>query len=557
MTRRKGPRGTSLGDLDPDFMAKWEANKSSKAGVELPTPGVKETQEGASLQETLRSWRRGGPDVKVTRGVSRGMEYREKKPKRPSTVIEPVIESAPVLRAAIPPAGSTRKPESNNWQVRLAEVSADVRELTISSASASPRALTASAPAVRFDAGRRAILGLDFGTAFTKAVVNWSGRHHAVDWSDAVNVDDRYLLPSVFSEARDGHCVLGAGEGEEWSTCESIKLRLLAIPDGAGPEEMVDAVIFIALAFRYVDGWLRRQDPKAAGGIDWRLHVGLPTKTWDRGSIGTVFRKVADASMALACMQGPVTRKAALAALDEPPENFRHTANVFPEFACQLYSYMQSPERADDLHVLVDIGAGTLDVAYFNVFVKDGNAVLPVFASAVEKLGAHYLIAALAGKANGAVWKDGETALSNEAVAQKLGCAEDEVSKRRSIYLSSVAKVIHSTSADARKNYHSSPAFRRAETVRLFLCGGGSRIPCLQKRFQRIARESAARFGVRYQVAGLVAPANLVGDLGDSFDRISVAYGLSQLAANIGEVLRSESLEPLAPIELEPDPSHA
>lgn len=552
MGRGKWPRGTSLGDLDPDFKAKWEASKSVAAGTELPTEGGgRQAEGGLDFQQTFRSWRRGGADVQVTRGVSRGIEYRKKKRDwRPSKNLGSVliVSSSPDSETGVLPSARTREPESPGWRERLAGIAADVRELTISSAKACPRAFTASAPAVRSGAGRRAILGLDFGTAFTKAVVNWSGRHHVVDWSDAVDVDDRYLLPSVFSEARQGHCVLGGGEGEEWSTREGIKLRLLAIADAAAPEEMVDAVIFIALAFRYVDSWLRRQDPMAVDGVDWRLHVGLPTRTWDQGSISSVFKRVAQASRALASMEGPITRNAALEALDKPVEVFSKAVSVLPEFACQLYSYLHSPERGDDLHVLVDIGAGTLDVAYFNVFVKDGNAVLPVFASAVEKLGAHYLIAALAGKADRAVWNQNDTALSNEAVAQKLGCSEPAVSKRRSMYLSSVAKVVHSTSSDARKNYRTSPAFRGAEAVRLFLCGGGSRIPCLQRRFQRIARESAARFGVRYQVASLVAPRDLVGDLGDSFDRVSVAYGLSQLAANIGEVLRSGSLEPLAPM---------
>lgn len=553
MNTGRGQRGPSLGDVASDFKAKWEAGKSVAVRPASTVDAGEHRSEGRrEVQQLLRSWRSGGAEVKVTRGVSTGREHRKKKPGRqPPHRQSPVVPAAPasVAQTTAKPAGQAPLPETKSWQERLGDVSADVRELKISADEVRPCTFSASHLAVQADRGRRAILGLDFGTAFTKAVVNWSGRHHAVDWGEAVDVEDHYLLPSVFSEARDGRCVLGVPEGAEWSLRDGIKLRLISSNEDEATAEMADAVIFIALVFRYVDSWLRRQNRTISGGIDWRLHVGLPTRSWDKGPVAAVFRRVTQASRVLACMEGQVTREAALDALDRADEVSKPQVNVFPEFACQLYSYLQSPERGDDLHALVDIGAGTLDVAYFNVFVKEGDTVLPVFASAVEKLGAHYLIAALAGKGSEAVWNDNETGLSNEAVAQKLGCTEADVSIRRSVYLNSVAKVLHAESTRARGRYRNSPAFRDMAAVRLFLCGGGSRIPCLQKRFGRIARESAEKFGVRYLVSSLVAPANLVGKLEGGFDRISVAYGLSQLAANIGDVMRSGSLEPLAPME--------
>lgn len=552
MGRGRGLRGPSLGDVAADFRAKWEAGKPAAARTASTDAGEGRPEGRRDRQQTLRSWQRDGAEVKVTSGVSVGLELRKKKPVHRPYDKQPVPAAAtvpPVVQTPAKPRRPAPPPPRESWQRRLRDVSADVRELKISAAKARPHALSALDPVLKVDKGQRAILGLDFGTAFTKAVVNWGGRHHVVDWSDVVDVEDQYLLPSVFSESADGRCVLGVPTTPGWSVREGIKLRLLSYRDGEDANEMADAVIFVALVFRYVDGWLRRQYQAISGAIDWRLHVGLPTRSWDKGSVTGVFRRVAQASRILAHMDGQINREATVEALNRADEVSKPHVNVFPEFACQLYSYLQSPERGDDLHALVDIGAGTLDLAYFNVFVQDGDAVLPVFASAVEKLGAHYLIAALAGKESEAVWSDNETALSNEAVAHKLGCASTDISKRRSTYLNSVANVLHSESIRARKMYRSSPAFRDVAAVRLFLCGGGSRIPCLQERFERIARESAERFGVRYQVSGLVAPANLVGNLGVNFDRISVAYGLSQLAANIGDVIRSARLEPVAPRE--------
>lgn len=133
-----------------------------------------------------------------------------------------------------------------------------------------------------------------------------------------------------------------------------------------------------------------------------------------------------------------------------------------------------------------------------------------------------------------------------------LGCSPDEVGKRRSLYLSSVADLFNRATSEAKKTYPTSPAFRRWESVRLFLCGGGSRIPSLQERFARIAQDAANVLNIRFQVSELVRPRDIVGKMESGFDRLSVAYGLSQNAANIGRVMRSATLERVAPVEPPP-----
>lgn len=430
---------------------------------------------------------------------------------------------------------------------RLSRSSADIRDLQINAAMSRARRGAEYTPVVEDTDGRLAILGLDFGTAFTKAVVRWAGRHYAVDWSGAVDGEDHHLLATVFSEASNRRCVLGVSRAAKCCVHEGIKLKLLLSDVEKTREDVANAVIFIALVFRYADRWLRQTSRGIETGVRWRLHVGLPTKSWDSDATTETFKTVAQAARVLACMPRPVTRTAALVALQMIDQVDRPAVDVFPEFACQLYSYLRSPERGEDLHALVDIGAGTLDVAYFNVFMKEGEALLPIFASEVDRLGAHYLIAALSGRESRLAWADGESSLSDEDVGRKIDCAPSDVGSRRSLYLSSVAEVFNLATRAAKSTYPTSPAFQRAENVRLFLCGGGSRIPSLQKRFERIAKEAANILGIRFQVSKLVRPRDIVGKLESGFDRLSVAYGLSQNAANIGSVMRSATLDPVMP----------
>lgn len=551
MVRRNGKSKSTIGDSASDFMAQWKAARSDEPAVATdPSPGTAGSRSKQDVKQALRSWKRGGGEVKVTKDASTDYGRPPKKPaafprnKQPK---EPA--SRPSIANSAPPRIPNPAPNEKSLRRRLHEASADMGSLRIAAGTSRPRGLAGLAPVGEDPAGRLAILGLDFGTAYTKAVVRWSGRHYAVDWSLAVDSEAPHLLASAFSEGPDGRCELGAEERHGWSVCEGIKLKLLSAEAAGMERRMADAVIFIALAFRYVDGWLRRTNIGLEKGVRWRLHVGLPTKSWDNDATTDVFKTVAQAARVLACMPGPVTRAAAREALQMTDQVDRPAVDVFPEFACQLYSYLLSAERREDLHALIDIGAGTLDVAYFNVFMKDGEALLPVFASEVDKLGAHYLIAALAGPDNHSAWNDGESSLSDAEVGQKLGCSPSDVYRRRSFYLSSVAKQFNQVTLAAKAIYPTSPSFRRTGSVRLFLCGGGSRIPSLKKRFERIAMEAVKVLGIKFQVSELVSPRDIVGKLESGFDRLSVAYGLSQNAANIGSVIRSATLDPLMPRE--------
>ena len=596
MDKGKGkskPKPT-LRDSAADFMAHWKASRAEESLATAGTNGGEmRSRRLEDVDDALRNWKRGGgevtsrkgaPEVQVRikrrvivpslAGEGKGAKHRSKArnqeaaalacaPSELNRVPKPMGNGPEVRKSGGWQEITTRKPKkvetgtrrrppitappssAKSLKQRLFEASADVRNLRIAAGMSCPRGVTGLAPVVEAKDGRLAILGLDFGTAFTKAVVRWSGRHYAVDWSDAVEGLDHHLLASVFSEAPDGRCVLGAHPTVGWSVREGIKLQLLSSEEASIDRRMADAVIFIALAFRYVDGWLRRTNREVEQGLRWRLHVGLPTKSWDSDAITEMFKTVAQAARVLACIPAPVTRSAALEALRMTGQVDRPAVDVFPEFACQLYSYLLSPERREDLHALVDIGAGTLDIAYFNVFMKDGEALLPIFASEVGNLGAHYLIAALSGAENRLVWSDSESSLSDVEVGLKLDCSPNDVRKRRSLYLSSVAEVFCQATIAAKATYPTSPAFQRAEGVRLFLCGGGSRIPSLQKRFERIVGEAESILRIRFQLSELVMPHDIVGKLHSGFDRLSVAYGLSQNAANIGSVMRSAALEPV------------
>jgi len=426
----------------------------------------------------------------------------------------------------------------------LNELSADMTKLEIRAAK-SQASISQSLPSVVAGGSATAILGLDFGTAFTKAVIRFHGDHHAVNWSGAVETNDPYLMPSSFSEHNDGSVVLGIRQGPGWSHRDGIKMRLLAVDSASDSEAQCDAVLFISAAFRCASAWFAKVR-KEADSLRWRLHLGLPAETWNDESTASRFRILASAGRNLACLNEPLTRERAREALHAAQTNPSGLVTVLPEFACQLYSYLSSAQRQSDMHALMDIGAGTLDIAFFNVHKDKEGDVLPIFSAAVKNLGTHFLIGALAGKTGERlVWRDRDAADDDPKVARRIGEHLGDVSQRRGAYLSALARTFNEACTQSRTLNPTSRVWQGGEALDLFLCGGGKRLPTIDEHVRFIARKAEGIYGLSIRVHALPRPQNFVADMADDqYDRISVAYGLSQVPGNVGKIIRRHDLEP-------------
>ena len=104
---------------------------------------------------------------------------------------KPVTPTYIVAKPVVTPAPTPRREE--RW--------ADMARLRIGAADAFSRNLALDVADVH-NQGELAIIGLDFGTAFTKAVVRFGGRDYAVEWDQVARLEggDKYLMPTCFSE---------------------------------------------------------------------------------------------------------------------------------------------------------------------------------------------------------------------------------------------------------------------------------------------------------------------------------------------------------------------
>jgi hypothetical protein len=395
----------------------------------------------------------------------------------------------------------------------------------------------------RLQPGKRSlcILGLDFGTAFTKACVRVRDLSYVVHWNKAVDhLSNSFLLPSVFSSSLDGTCVLGKAPG--CPTYSDIKMALLQDPT---EENKLKAVVFIALATRYVRGWLFNEQRSVVDGfqLEWALNVGLPAASWDSSAVCQLYRQLAAAGWSLGCVRGPITFEAARdiwasqrnGAL-RPGQLAGERVHAFPEFGAQIHSYRSSAQRQRDLHLLVDVGAGTVDIVTFHIGEdEDAEEINCILEPLVMTHGTHVLLGYRA-EASALVreeWDDSASRLNGRDFEHSYGLAAgslDPVQEYFSemLYLS-IRKILHRTKSF---RYETSPAWTHG--LPYFLAGGGRTVDVFRSAIQRTGSDR-----VLLELSLPVPEDVVLGRMKpDEFHRLSVAHGLSYSALNLARTLR-------------------
>lgn len=403
-----------------------------------------------------------------------------------------------------------------------------------------PDAWVGKGTAVGIDSGERQMpmyMGIDFGTAYTKASVGFGTDDvYIVDWGGVTESVDKFTLPGEFSVLMDDQCVLGRSPT---ATRVGVDLKLPFLEGNVPHERLVDATIFLALVMRYIRGWWFHHHTTLAKQYspEWMINVGAPTTPWHNGIIRSKYMKAASAAWVLSCLKGAITVEHAKTILDRQPPN-GPDIEIVPEFVAQIASYTRSPQRQRDLHLLVDIGAGTVDVVTFNVH-KDDNTeedVFPIFCASVSNLGTHYLMSrrmcSSPTPSNGQ-WLDTARVPTAREMAAFLKLSVAEVSAADGLHTKAVAGEIHEILRKTK-----STRYRRSQHwntgVRVFVCGGGSRCDVFTNAIPAASKMAS----VPLSPLNMPLPTQLKAkDLpSDQFHRVSVAYGLGINSFNLGMI---------------------
>jgi hypothetical protein len=243
------------------------------------------------------------------------------------------------------------------------------------------------------------VIGIDFGTRFTKIAVGRGSRRSV--WEDERK---QKLFPSVVSISSDGTVTSfpeRAPAGSE--KIEYIKM-LLADPTGEVFRSVRPRITgkpisdFVRpLAAKYLANLisrvrvseLRAQADLKDRQINWYVNVGAPASHCD--SRMDAFKEVAAVAFAWS-MQATLPTK-----LNELCSHYRNTAaeldlsaspaSIVPELTAGLHEFVRDPNRADSLYGFFDIGGGTVDGAMFRINRSSIGLPLQIHAARVDHCG--------------------------------------------------------------------------------------------------------------------------------------------------------------------------
>ena len=402
------------------------------------------------------------------------------------------------------------------------------------------------------------IIGLDFGTAFTKVVVGEQRVRYAVPFDPYACDANSYLLPSVLSIDNDQKCTLGFS-GVSGHRIEDLKMRL--INRDFSPETKIDCVAFLALVLSHVRGWLLKTHESTYRGrqIIWFVNIGLPTDEWDDTELVSVYKEIVRVAWAASTLPNPIS-------LEQIRDCFENEAlgtitgrslpseqiNAFPEFAVQLMGYIQSPQRQENLHALADVGAGTLDFTTFNVWRdQDEEDQFPVFTRGVKPFGTQFFVRHRLNSIQPSPdWNPSpyEDVPPDSDFEEHLSLNNSELWELDIPFREEIEDLIRGRLMDTRERIPHWP-YGRQFGVPTFLCGGGATIEFYRKIFHAF-EETYPPF--RIDLRSLHEPEDLqLNPIQEgTYDRLSVAYGLSFGPDNIAEtIVEFEDHEPEPPEE--------
>lgn len=398
-------------------------------------------------------------------------------------------------------------------------------------------------------------IGLDFGTAYTKAAVGLLDKVFPVDWSGVRRAEFKYVLPTEYSALGSGRCYLGqhpeAGPGD---VVAGLKQSFIAgKPDDAAIRR---AAVFVALVLQYVRGWVFERHGSKFGSrpVRWVLNVGTPCDGFENEPRKRAYLGLARLAWQLSLLPSSEVNFAAASGLpisvgDSLPRDLAEVEAV-PEFVAQLAGYAQSAQRRNGLHALVDIGGGTVDMVTFNVHHADGEDVFPFFVPKVEPLGTFGLIAnRLRGRTVDQLRTDrplGELGEPQE-FSIATGFPLPDVNNCDARFYKRVQQSLLSVFRTTKqRRYRLAPEWR--DGVRTFLTGGGSRLAGYRSALDSF--KPLKEFNLQWlDLPPLSRLDEFEADISE-YQRISVACGLAMSALTLGQVRPASKVDDDVPVAM-------
>ena len=403
------------------------------------------------------------------------------------------------------------------------------------------------------------VIGLDFGTSCTKVVVqNPFARSAAtaVPWN--LGNGPKHLLPTALYENSEGEFAL-VPDSEPGRCRRDLKVDLMDHVDDEDARGR--AAAYLGLVLRRARQWLLadQQDVYGSSRIEWALNIGIPSAGYDDKPMRDAFRLVGRAAWLLSLQPAPPTVATSIDALRcaERESEPSVPIDVVPEIAAEVVGYARSRRRNDGLHVMVDVGASTIDICGFLLHSRDHEDRYSLLTALVERLGVHELhLRRLSMVSNaGASMRsklstppDPFSPVPDDAsvyLNEPSDSLRDRLNQLDHMYITELTNAVMRVMMALRKRRD--PNARHWKSgLPVFLAGGGAQFrPVVESMAEADWRLRRATNANGIDTRALAVPEALTnGDIEDGMaDRLSVAYGLSFDRLEIGEITPPHEIE--------------
>jgi hypothetical protein len=426
------------------------------------------------------------------------------------------------------------------------------------------------------------VIGLDFGTSASKVVIQVPGLPgdpaFAVDFGDVAHPSMRYLLPTRLWVTPNGACTLRGQPPAR--LVNDIKLELITKDDhlksNHGPSRQglsaEDATVaYLALVLRRAREWFLAAKHNVVGHLaklNWSVNLGVPSPCIENNEENRRFQRVGKAAWMLSVLENQVTIAKArdeLRHLTESPEYWERDDDglacdfdIVPEIAAGAIGYASSTLRREGLHLMVDVGASTLDVCSFVLHERAGNDRYSLLTADVKQLGTLRLhqerILAIQkaheGQAQDLRDKHDPLApitedlepylLSRDRILGAMREAEGQLKKTCQMMLRRVV-------LDLRKQRDPNASVWRGR-LPIILIGGGAQLPFFRMIVEEMNEWVASNIG--RSEGTVLLPVNIPVSVSTNAleqHRLAVAWGLSHQGFNIGEIIPADRIPDINP----------
>ncbi len=426
------------------------------------------------------------------------------------------------------------------------------------------------------------VIGLDFGTSSTKAVIhvfNFPGDPaFAVPFGEFAHESLEYLLPTRLFVKPDGYCSLKCAPDTPTSLLTDIKVGLMQTPDksiepvsspSCDASTITVATAYLALVLRYARCWFitNKRDAFEGFSLNWSFNLGLPAAIKDQPQFKETFGLVGEAAWLVSQRPGPITiprTKEAISDIENSAslsEDVPCDFELIPEVIAEVVGYARSPLRDPGLHLLVDIGASTLDVCAFILGDSYGEDYFSILTADVALLGAKHLhMERIKGLKR--VVEDHVKNLFDPT--DPLCVIKDDMKSYmppsekldniEKAFANECESLLKKTFAVLKKDKDPDSA-RWSNDFPIFLCGGAKEMSIYDEVISGIERwlrewgQSLIHAPTGVRRIDLPKPEVLEATMDDKlYHRLAVAWGLSHQSYNIGTYKLPSEIEKFSPL---------